>query len=390
MRICGCDIKLRVTCVFLLYVVANNPRCEADRLKVTLLVPSVALGRSALLNCSFEPVNARQEPETISRVRWFHDSEEVFRFNRLANEKLVFDRPGVFVDVHSSYDGVLRLKRTSPKSEAVYACELTTSRFRVGSASAPLMLYVLPRDEPQLIGVKARYYRGEGFNATCGLTAKPLPDLIWTVNGQQPPVNAIVTEQAEQHNGLSTVFSRLTFNTSTLPEDLLELKVACRADVLDVYQRTAERRVVFLHHLLAATATNGIADGLSPETETGPVIYGGRSHYHIGDVLNVTCVFAGPESVSLRWLLNEHRVPKQSLLHFLEEQTSSGVVRTALGIRFRVKSSHFDKGRLTIRCEAMVGNGLSAAIRQTTTVNRTKPSPPTTATPYSPFLNSLF
>ncbi|OQR75569.1 hypothetical protein BIW11_08332 [Tropilaelaps mercedesae] len=338
---------------------------ETSALSVELLIPPVALGRSAQLNCSRKDTKERRTQEAILSVRWFRNGDEFFRFDRRTGEKLLFELPGLYVDVHSSHDGVLRLKRTSPESEAMFACELTTSHFRIGKAEAALQLYgkscnvslpwltfcTLPsastRRTSTTGGQDAVLSRGK-FQRDVWTHSKAITssdvDHQWTAGqdrsssqaswGNSPPTNAVVTEQAEEHNGLSTVFSRLTFNTSTLPEDQLELKVVCTADVLDVYNRSAERRAAFVR--LGTPASNAINDGGSFETEAGPVIYGGRSHYHVGDVLNATCVFAGPEAVSLRWLLNEHSVPQQSLLHFLEEQTSSGVVRTALGIRFRV------------------------------------------------------
>ncbi|XP_028967018.1 uncharacterized protein LOC100908782 [Galendromus occidentalis] len=302
----------------------------------TLRIRPVALGQAALLNCSSEHF------EEISRIRWYRDGEEFFRYDRRSREKLLFELPGLVVDVPNSHDGFLRLKRTEPRSEGVFSCELTDSKFNVERADANLQLYVLPRDEPYVRGVRAHYHPWERLNATCELTARPQPQLSWIVDGHLPPANSVVREHSEEHNGLVSVVSELQFNISSLSKD--ELKVECRAKILDAFDRRTQRISAISP---GAAEEDSSANG--EDDDPGPVIYGGRSHYHIGDILNSTCVYSGNKPALLRWFLNDVEVPSGQLVHYVEGGSEA---KSALGIRFKVKPSHFVDGRLTIRCDA--------------------------------------
>lgn len=69
--------------------------------------------------------------------------------------------------------------------------------------------------------------------------------------------------------------------------------------------------------------------------DDGPVIYGGQTHYHVGDTMNVTCTYTRQgKPVSLSWLLNDEEVPRDYLVHYQPEKLDMGMYHAALGLRF--------------------------------------------------------
>lgn len=73
--------------------------------------------------------------------------------------------------------------------------------------------------------------------------------------------------------------------------------------------------------------------------DDGPVIYGGQTHYHVGDTMNVTCTYSRQgKPVSMTWLLNDEEVPHKYLVHYQPEKDEEGRHRTALGLKFTGKS----------------------------------------------------
>ena len=69
--------------------------------------------------------------------------------------------------------------------------------------------------------------------------------------------------------------------------------------------------------------------------DDGPVIYGGQTHYHVGDTMNVTCMYTRQgKPVSLQWLLNDEEVPARFLVQYHPKKLSQGRFQTALGLQF--------------------------------------------------------
>ncbi|OQR66316.1 hypothetical protein BIW11_05000 [Tropilaelaps mercedesae] len=80
--------------------------------------------------------------------------------------------------------------------------------------------------------------------------------------------------------------------------------------------------------------SGGIIESELPDD--GPVIYGGQTHYHVGDTMNVTCTYTRQgKPVTLSWLLNDEEVPHKYLVHYLPEKLDLGTYQTALGLHFK-------------------------------------------------------
>ncbi|XP_066948632.1 cell adhesion molecule 2-like [Macrobrachium rosenbergii] len=84
-----------------------------------------------------------------------------------------------------------------------------------------------------------------------------------------------------------------------------------------------------------------------------PEVVGGQHQYRPGDFVNLTC--KAPKSIpatTLQWFINDQQVPQDYLRQYHSPADSEGRVSSQLGLQFTAQASHFDQGRVVMKCAA--------------------------------------
>lgn len=339
--------RTKIVRVLLLVVLSVNSAL-ALRLVRLEMPGGVILGDPVRLNCSFDLEN-----DQLYSVKWYKGNKEFFRF--IPTERppgQTYELPGVAVDVRSSNVNTLVLSKTDLQSEDLYKCEVSADApsFQTIRSEKELNVYVLPKKGPEIVGVRSQYKIGDLVNVTCHAgPSKPAGRLEWFINGLHPSEDddaAEVIYPTEEMQGLMSTALGLTFRAKKRHFDHMgSMKLKCTVTISQTYSLSSEKIVAGMdtkHYHTEAL-------------DDGPVIYGGQSHYHVGDTMNVTCMYTRyGKSVELQWLLNEQEVPPKFLVHYSQERLENRMYQTALGLRFIVRPTHFKHDQLNLKCIASV------------------------------------
>ncbi|XP_073979184.1 cell adhesion molecule 2-like isoform X2 [Rhodnius prolixus] len=90
--------------------------------------------------------------------------------------------------------------------------------------------------------------------------------------------------------------------------------------------------------------------------EEGPRIYGGKPRYQAGDTVRVNCTSGRSKpAAQLTWYINGE-IANGSYLKgpILKYEGREGLVKTTLGLEFRVERRHFREGDLKLKCLASI------------------------------------
>lgn len=92
--------------------------------------------------------------------------------------------------------------------------------------------------------------------------------------------------------------------------------------------------------------------------EDGPIITGrpGRHRYQVGDVVRFNCTSAKSKPAAiLSWFINGEPVDTQYLRGpHITEVDREGLETAVLGLEFRLRTKHFKRGDLKIKCLATI------------------------------------
>ncbi|XP_004926572.1 uncharacterized protein LOC114246107 [Bombyx mandarina] len=89
--------------------------------------------------------------------------------------------------------------------------------------------------------------------------------------------------------------------------------------------------------------------------DQGPTITGSKIRYQIGDRVQVNCTSGRSRPATrLAWYINGEPAPTAALLTPTHQVHSDGLETTSLGLDFKVKSKHFRKGDLKLKCLATI------------------------------------
>ncbi|XP_018584117.1 OX-2 membrane glycoprotein-like [Scleropages formosus] len=107
----------------------------------------------------------------------------------------------------------LSIKPVRTEDEGCYTCEFHTFPEGTKSATACLIVYVLP--QPQL---NYRTQSSDVIEANCTAVARPAPVILWNVDGDNRTLGPAVSSEFELSDGTSLVISTLLFQASLLEE----------------------------------------------------------------------------------------------------------------------------------------------------------------------------
>ncbi|XP_015607897.1 uncharacterized protein LOC107273841 isoform X2 [Cephus cinctus] len=90
--------------------------------------------------------------------------------------------------------------------------------------------------------------------------------------------------------------------------------------------------------------------------DKGPRITGGRSKYQIGDIVRLNCTSARSKPAALlNWFINSEPADPQYLKGpHITDVDENGLETAQLGLEFRVKTKHFKRGDMKLKCLATI------------------------------------
>ncbi|KAG1698840.1 hypothetical protein GQR58_005675 [Nymphon striatum] len=99
--------------------------------------------------------------------------------------------------------------------------------------------------------------------------------------------------------------------------------------------------------------------------EQAPEITGGVSNYHVGDILNLNCTSPiSRPAPKILWLINDRPAEDRVLFNHPVRLLSDGLEQSQQEIKFIVKKQHFRKGKLEVKCAAVLRTYSNKSQRQ--------------------------
>ncbi|KAG8185307.1 hypothetical protein JTE90_023915 [Oedothorax gibbosus] len=257
--------------------------------------------------------------------------------------------------LQKSVQGHVYLTKANLDTEGIYRCEASAESptFQTAEAEKPLKVFVIPQEDPEIVGSQSRYEVGEHVNVTCKSgPSKPAAVLKWYINGKEAEASLEISYPVVDHtNGLQTSLLGLYFMVK--PKDLFQggaITLKCTATVSQTYSTSSEELIVGEKFVGTAPAMNT----LTVVAKDGPLITGGETQYRVGQVLNLNCSSAKSRPApQLQWYLNEKQVIKSHLIRYPVTFHVDGDVTSVLGLRMLVRPDDLDdNGEVRLKCTA--------------------------------------
>ncbi|GIX80317.1 ig-like domain-containing protein [Caerostris darwini] len=258
-------------------------------------------------------------------------------------------------ELQKSVQGHVYLTKTDLDTEGVYRCEASAESptFQTVEAEKHLKVFVIPQEDPEIIGSQSRYEVGDYVNVTCKSgPSKPAAVLKWYINGKEAAPGLEISYPTIDHaNGLQTSLLGLWFMVK--PKDLFQggaITLKCTATVSQTYSTSSEELIVGEKFV----GTVPIMNTLTVITKDGPLITGGESQYRVGEILNFNCSSTKSRPApTLHWYLNEELVDDHSVIQYPTTLYPDGEEVSVLGLRLKVQPAHLDSNEeVRLKCTA--------------------------------------
>ncbi|GFW83653.1 uncharacterized protein TNCV_2205011 [Trichonephila clavipes] len=314
-------------------------------------VPAVVIkGDDVWLNCTYD-----LEKEKLYSIKWHKNNVEFYRYIPADNPPgQKYELEGINIDLTRSNEGNIYMPTTDVNSEGIYRCEVSTEspHFRTVRGEREMRIYVNPSTKPQILGTKPHYGIGETVNLTCkSAPSRPAAFLKWLINGVEvaPRSNKLYRPQpVEFPAGLFTSTLVLTFPATHEHFYDGKMTVQCEAIISQAHTLRSEE-ITITNSTRASAATAGDIDSI----KDGPKISGGKNEYQVGETVDVNCTASKSQPpAELHWYINDKEVRSDYLVSRPPLVYPGGEESTVLGLRFEVKSRHFQKSEMRLRCTA--------------------------------------
>ena len=176
--------------------------------------------------------------------------------------------------------------------------------------------------------------------------SKPHPKLLWLINEEPAPSEF----------------------TSIVNETSLRLHFPLQVHHLQSKQSKFSLKCIAsfkFNQSLYETSFNKTSSLLLSNTTHKVIIYGLQSKFKLGDLLRLTCHYAGDDNVQMHWQVNYRRLPAISIIKYAKPQF--------IGMRLTLQPWHLDHlGRINVKCIAgkifknIQNNGENELIHSTT------------------------
>lgn len=318
-------------------------QCASCLRLVRLDVPHAILnGDSIWLNCSFD-----LEADELYSVKWYKNNVEFYRYLPSDNPPAQkYDLLGVYLDLEKSLKGHIYLYKTDLNSEGTYRCEVSAEApsFQTVREEKDMRIYVLPTDQPTIIGIRSHYGIGEEINVTClAGPSKPPSKIQWYINGREAPFELLKTYSSKRYKtGLLSSRVGLKFVIESIHYWDGIMRIGCIAIFSQLYYVGSEE-------VTLSNKSSGLRYKSAPGYgRKGPTINGVKGRYHIGDVIELNCTSIMHPKPQLQWIVNnEVASPEHVIVYKVEESNKS-----LLGLRFQIFHHHFIEDQLNINCTA--------------------------------------
>ncbi|XP_054265293.1 uncharacterized protein LOC128988109 isoform X1 [Macrosteles quadrilineatus] len=214
---------------------------------VHITVPkAVRRGDSVLLHCHYD-----LEGDPLYALKWYKGRAEFYRYT--PNEKpptKVFQIPGLSelnVDKSQSNGSQLFLRQVTSSLSGQFNCEVSADApsFHTAIVAANMDVVEVPRNPPELSGIKSKYRVRDTLRANCTASpSKPAVNLTWGINGEN-----VNPKYVKQYRQVPERYPDLQQSMSILEVPLKahhfvpggRLKVRCTASLYDLYWQTTEK-----------------------------------------------------------------------------------------------------------------------------------------------------
>ncbi|KAF8782710.1 hypothetical protein HNY73_012962 [Argiope bruennichi] len=128
------------------------------------------------------------------------------------------------------------------------------------------------------------------------------------------------------------------------------MTVQCEAIISQAHTLRSEE-ITITNSTRASAATS--SDMGMDTMKDGPKISGGKNEYQVGEIVDVNCTASRSQPpAELHWYINDKEVRSDYLVPRPPIVYPNGEESTVLGLRFEVKSRHFQKSEMRLRCTA--------------------------------------
>lgn len=340
--------------VIMLFIVLVSKGISGLRLARLDVPAAVIKGDPAWLNCSYT-----LERDELYSVKWYKNNVEFYRYlpsDIPPGQK--YDLKGVFVDLSRSQMGHVFLYKTDMNTEGTYRCEVSAEApsFQTVREEKEIRVYVLPKDRPTLSGVRPQYQIGDQVDVECTAgPSKPAASLKWYINGQEAP-SEFERRYApiKQPERLMKAVLGLHFVAEPRHFENGVMKLRCSAVISQAYSMSSEEIIVGDH----AKASVG--------SKPGPVITGGQPRYQTGDTVNVTCTSTKSKPpAELNWYINDKPARREYLIQYPPTRNPDGEEFSVLGLRFAVRTYHFQRNEMRLKCTATLAKVIVMSTEET-------------------------
>ncbi|GFQ64696.1 ig-like domain-containing protein, partial [Trichonephila clavata] len=226
----------------------------------------------------------------------------------------------------------------------------------LGRSNEFVFVPVLPKDGPTISGVKPQYQVGDDVNVTCSAgPSKPAAQLRWYINGHEAPSEFEIRYNPIRHQD-RLVVSTLGLRFTAEPRHFWHgaMKLRCSAVISQAYSMSSEEIIVGDN----AKASAVVGDG--------PVISGGKPKYQKGDTVDVNCTSAKSNPpAELKWYINDKPVRAEFLVRYKPVRYPDGQVTSILGLRFAVRTDHFLRDEMRLKCTATLSKVINMSSEET-------------------------
>ncbi|XP_074597599.1 uncharacterized protein LOC141852478 [Brevipalpus obovatus] len=328
------------------FFITGNSALRINRLEVP---SSVAIGTSVVFHCDYD-----LEGYELYTVKWYKNYVEFYSYIPSQDDKVKTHKlDGAYVDVFRSNATHVFLEPIDLRSEATYACEVSTEKdYATLRAERQMKVYVLPREPIKIEGREAQYDIGSDINLTCiSPPSKPAAQLTWTINDRKAQANEVVKYSTlNSTDGLRISRLGLLIKAYLGYYDRGFLRLQCRAELILTYRfEAAEYPLGDGPRNKSHRSMHGTEVKVARETPTISISIP-RKEFHrpqVGEKLLLNCT-SHADAAQLTWYINDDKVsPEQIILYGRRHGP-----RSVVGLSLTVEQAHFQLPEFKVRCVA--------------------------------------
>ncbi|XP_071524574.1 uncharacterized protein [Panulirus ornatus] len=184
--------------VLIVLLAVSLPGTAGIRILEMRVPPIVQAGKTVQLACHFD-----LEGANLYSLNWWRGSDQFYQFSPSNNEQIiVYDSPGITVDVGRSGRNVVVLRNISHDSAGRYKCEVLADypSFEKDSDITQMKVIDVPTRPPKMVLSRLQWSPGETLKANCTSPgARPPSELHWFINGKKisPQNSRLVTPEVK-------------------------------------------------------------------------------------------------------------------------------------------------------------------------------------------------